>query len=64
LRWKERAFDGQLAAELRDRLAAAGYDGELAAAFERWAGTENLENRLNGIERIDPVVLAHLRART
>jgi uncharacterized Ntn-hydrolase superfamily protein len=56
--------DGQLAAELRVRLAAAGYDGELATAFERWAGTENLENRLNGIERIDPVVLAHLRART
>jgi uncharacterized Ntn-hydrolase superfamily protein len=56
--------DGQLATELRDRLAAAGYAGELATAFERWAGTENLENRFDGIERIDPVVLEHLRART
>jgi len=56
--------DGQLAAELRDRLAGAGYAGELATAFERWAGTENLENRFDGIERIDPVLLAHLRVRT
>ena len=55
--------DGQLAAELRERLAAAGYAGDLGTAFERWAGAENLENRLDGIERIDPVVLAHLRAR-
>jgi Family of unknown function (DUF1028)/Putative peptidoglycan binding domain len=40
--------DEQLATELRNRLTAAGYDGELAAAFERWTGTENLENRFDG----------------
>ena len=28
-----------------------------------WAGTENLEERVDGVERIDPVVLSELRAR-
>ena len=31
--------------------------------FAAWAGTENLEERVDGVERIDPVVLAELRAR-
>ena len=31
--------------------------------FGAWAGTENLEERVDGIDRIDPVVLAELRAR-
>ena len=56
--------DAALAAELGARLARAGYEGELAAAFELWAGVENLENRVRGIERIDPVVLEHLRSIT
>ena len=55
--------DEALAAELRERLAPLGYDGELADAFDRWAGTENLEERIDGIERIDPVVLEELRRR-
>ena len=55
--------DEDLAAELRDRLARLGYDGELVAAFARWAGSENLEERIDGIEHIDPVVLEELRAR-
>src|SRR3989441_154442 len=50
-----------LAAELRDRLATLGYDGELARAFSDWAGTENLEERIDGVQRIDPVVLEALR---
>jgi len=29
--------------------------------FAAWAGTENLEERVDGVERIDPVVLAELR---
>lgn len=58
------AVDDELAAEMRQRLATVGYGGDLAVAFERWAGAENLENRFDGMERIDPVVLAHLRART
>jgi len=55
--------DDALASELRDRLAALGYDGELGDALRRWAGAENLEERLDGAERIDPVVLEQLRAR-
>jgi uncharacterized Ntn-hydrolase superfamily protein len=53
--------DEALAAELRDRLGKLGYDGELGKAFNDWAGTENLEERVDGLERIDPVVLGALR---
>jgi uncharacterized Ntn-hydrolase superfamily protein len=53
--------DDALAGELRERLARLGYDGELAEAFAEWAGTANLEERVDGIERIDPVVLGALR---
>ncbi len=55
--------DGELASELGARLAALGYDGELAEALAAWAGTENLEERVRGADRIDPVVLDQLRAR-
>jgi uncharacterized Ntn-hydrolase superfamily protein len=55
--------DTALAAELRERLAALGYDGDLAEALAAWAGTENLEERVRGADRIDPVVLGQLRAR-
>jgi uncharacterized Ntn-hydrolase superfamily protein len=54
--------DDQLALELRERLDAAGYaQKSLEEAFLAWAGTENLEERVRGIDRIDPVVLAALR---
>jgi uncharacterized Ntn-hydrolase superfamily protein len=55
--------DNALANELREHLARLGYDGELESAFARWAGTENLEERVEGIELIDPIVLEELRAR-
>jgi uncharacterized Ntn-hydrolase superfamily protein len=55
------AVDGALAAELRERLARLGYAGELGDAFFRWAGNENLEERVDGVERVDPVVLEELR---
>src|SRR6266542_218853 len=55
------SVDDALAAELRERLAKLGYDGELERAFFDWAGTENLEERVNGVEQIDPVVLGALR---
>ena len=55
------AVDEALTADLRDRLAKLGYDGELDRAFNDWAGTENLEERVKGIERVDPVVLGALR---
>jgi uncharacterized Ntn-hydrolase superfamily protein len=55
------AVDEALSAELRDRLGKLGYDGELDRAFNDWAGRENLEERIDGVERIDPVVLGALR---
>jgi uncharacterized Ntn-hydrolase superfamily protein len=55
--------DDDLADELRNHLARLGYDGELESALAAWAGTENLEERIEGIERIDPVVLEELRRR-
>ncbi|HXH96295.1 MAG TPA: DUF1028 domain-containing protein [Gaiellaceae bacterium] len=57
--WVE--VDTALAAELEKRLGRLGYDGELAAALDRWAGVENLEERVDGAEAIDPVVLEALR---
>jgi len=53
--------DDALAKELRERLAKLGYDGELEDAFNRWAGNVNLEERVDGIEEVDPVVLEELR---
>ena len=58
------AIDDELRSELRDRLLRAGFEGELGDALDRWAGVENLENRVAGAERIDPVVLEHLRSVT
>src|SRR6188474_2698598 len=57
--WLE--VDEQLALELRERLDALGYeDKDLERAFLDWAGTENLEERVKGTDRLDPVVLAEL----
>jgi uncharacterized Ntn-hydrolase superfamily protein len=53
--------DDELAAELRERLARLGYEGELEDAFFRWAANENLEERVDGVAAIDPVVLDELR---
>jgi uncharacterized Ntn-hydrolase superfamily protein len=53
--------DEALANELRERLARLGYEGELEDAFNRWAGNVNLEERVDGVEEIDPVVLEELR---
>ena len=57
--WVE--VDPALASELGERLARLGYDGDLDDALRRWAGNENLEERLDGAERLDPVVLEALR---
>lgn len=55
--------DERLAGELHERLAALGFrHGSLGDSLEAWAGAENFEERVNGAERIDPVVLAQLRA--
>jgi uncharacterized Ntn-hydrolase superfamily protein len=57
------AVDDELRTEVEERLLRLGYSGDLERAFGAWAGSENLEERVEGVERIDPVVLAELRAR-
>jgi uncharacterized Ntn-hydrolase superfamily protein len=47
--------------ELVERLQTLGYDGAPDEAFFRWAATENLEERVDGFEAIDPIVLEELR---
>jgi uncharacterized Ntn-hydrolase superfamily protein len=60
-RWID--VDDELRAELADRLGRLGYTGELERALGDWSGTENLEERVDGVRQIDPVVLAELRKR-
>ena len=50
------AVDDGLRRELADRLAALGYD-----RLEDWAGVANLEERVDGEDEVDPVVLDALR---
>jgi len=56
--------DNELTAEIRERLERLGHEGDLGEALRGWAGQENLEERVEGIERIDPVVLGTLREAT
>ena len=60
--WVE--VDDALEQELRERLGRLGYDGDLGESFFAWAGKENLEERVDGVERVDPVVLEELRRQT
>jgi uncharacterized Ntn-hydrolase superfamily protein len=53
--------DDALRSELSGRLAGLGYGGEFPDALAAWAGTENLEERLDGTDLLDPVLLAELR---
>jgi uncharacterized Ntn-hydrolase superfamily protein len=53
--------DDTLGDELRRRLAALGHSGDLQQAFDDWAGAANLEERVDGVTRIDPIVLEALR---
>jgi uncharacterized Ntn-hydrolase superfamily protein len=50
------SVDDALRGEIRARLAALGYD-----RLEDWAGVQNLEERVDGEDAIDPVVLDQLR---
>jgi uncharacterized Ntn-hydrolase superfamily protein len=52
-------LEGELRAEVDERLASAGHD-----TLASWAGVENLEERVDGEESIDPVVLEALREAT
>ena len=51
--------EGALADEVRDRLARLGH-----ASIDAWAGVANLEERVDGNDTIDPVVLTALREAT
>ena len=54
--------DDDLRTELAERLQALGYTAGLDQALNDWAGTENYEMRVDGVERVDPVVLEALRS--
>jgi uncharacterized Ntn-hydrolase superfamily protein len=58
-RWID--VDESLQTELMERLAQLGYSGTFEDALNAWAGTENYEMRVDGTEKIDPVVLDALR---
>lgn len=49
-------IEGELADEVRARLSRLGYD-----SLDAWAGVANLEERVDGNDAIDPVVLTALR---
>jgi uncharacterized Ntn-hydrolase superfamily protein len=51
--------DIALRTEIQDRLAVLGYE-----RLEDWAGVENLEERVDGEDAIDPAVLERLRERS
>jgi uncharacterized Ntn-hydrolase superfamily protein len=56
------AMNDELAAEIESRLTALGYHANATAeAFSTWADSENLEERVDGFDAIDPVVLDELR---
>jgi len=50
---------GEGKAGVEDRLAVLGYE-----RLEDWAGVENLEERVDADDAIDPFVLERLRARS
>jgi uncharacterized Ntn-hydrolase superfamily protein len=56
-RW--RTVDEELRAELNERLGRLGYE-----RLEDWAGAENLEERVDGDDEIDPIVLDALRRKS
>ena len=49
-------LEGELRVEVDERLGRLGFD-----SLEAWASVENLEERVNGSDAIDPVVLDALR---
>jgi uncharacterized Ntn-hydrolase superfamily protein len=55
--WVE--VDDELRSEIQERLARLGHDN-----LTQWAGVENLEERIDGEDEVDPVVLEELRRQT
>lgn len=66
------SVDGDLAAELRERLSRAGYeagagpgyDDDLRSALFAYSGTENLEERWTDEPKIETAVLEYIRSHT
>jgi hypothetical protein len=58
-----RQVDDGVRAELRERLGRPGYESNLDAALRASVGVEKLEEWLDGIDRINPVVLEQCRQR-
>ena len=56
-KWIE--VDASLRKEVEDRLAVLGFE-----RLEDWAGVENLEERVDGMDAIDPFVLERLRRKS
>jgi uncharacterized Ntn-hydrolase superfamily protein len=52
-------LETELRDEVEERLGRLGYD-----SLDAWAGVENLEERVDGVDAIDPVVLEALRDAT
>jgi uncharacterized Ntn-hydrolase superfamily protein len=52
------SVDDELRAEIHERLGKLGYE-----RLQDWAGAANLEERLDGEDEIDPIVLNELRRR-
>jgi uncharacterized Ntn-hydrolase superfamily protein len=50
-------LEGDLRSEVDERLGRLGYE-----SLDAWAGVENLEERVDGDDEIDPVVLEALRS--
>jgi uncharacterized Ntn-hydrolase superfamily protein len=50
-------LEGDLRSEVDERLDRLGYE-----SLDAWAGVENLEERVDGDDEIDPVVLEALRS--
>ena len=53
------SVDEEVRAEIGERLSALGFE-----SLEDWAGMENLEERVDGEDAIDPFVLDRLRDRS
>lgn len=56
-KWIE--VNASLRKEIEDRLAVLGFE-----RLEDWAGVENLEERVDGMDAIDPFVLERLRRKS
>ena len=56
-KWIE--VDDGLRKEIEDRLAVLGFE-----RLEDWAGEENLEERVDGEDELDPFVLERLRLKS